>query len=267
MDLDQLLDEYELQQDEWSLTAPTFGKDNQLTVIGWSGWRSKNKLYILFCDICKEDHELFGEGYFSSVKNSLVNIKALPCGCAVYPKWTKQQYELICTRKAKEISCDFVEFTGDWLGAYTKAEFYCIVHGKWESTISNFTNYPRLGCPRCHIRAIDKQKQAYINWVVNQDNFVIAVKFGISGNIRKRLKQQNSKSIFKIIPFVLFDFPDEISCKRAEKECKSTLETCIVLKSEMGDGYTETTHPYNLLEILKIYKEHGGEEIEENYQI
>lgn len=265
MDLKDILQGGMIQQDEWSITQPTFGDSGQLKVVGWCGRRATKKLYILKCMECSKDPELFGEGYFVSIKNSLINIKAIPCGCAVYPKWSKEQYELLCIRKATEVTCDFIGFTGEWNGAYTTAEFYCAVHDKWESTISNFTNYQRLGCPRCHTRAIGSQKQAYINWVVDQNNCVVAVKFGISGNSRKRVKQQNSKSIFKIIPFVLFSFPDEISCRRAEKQCKATLETSIVLKSDMADGYTEATHSYNLIEILNISKEYGGVKIEEYY--
>ena len=40
-------DESELEQDEFSLGRPTFGKDNQLTVIGWNGVLRNHILQVL----------------------------------------------------------------------------------------------------------------------------------------------------------------------------------------------------------------------------
>lgn len=69
MNLEDVIDpEYGLQQDEWSLTRPKFGKEGQLEVVGWSGKSGSNNLYILMCLTCNQDSELFGEGYFRSVK-------------------------------------------------------------------------------------------------------------------------------------------------------------------------------------------------------
>lgn len=66
MNLSELIDDNGLQQDEWSLTKPKFGKEGQLEVVGWGG-RFKSigvKFYILKCKKCNQDTELFGEGVF-----------------------------------------------------------------------------------------------------------------------------------------------------------------------------------------------------------
>jgi len=83
LNLEDVVDpEYGLQQDEWSLSKPRFGEEGQLEVVGWSG-RNKggHKLYILECNKCSQDGELFREGYFRSLKGHLVK-GAVPCGWA-----------------------------------------------------------------------------------------------------------------------------------------------------------------------------------------
>lgn len=151
MNLEDLVDDKGLQQDEWSLMAPTFGKDNQLTVVGWSG-RTKlvcgAKFYILLCNTCKLDRELFGDGVFRSAKSDLVS-GGMPCGCALSPKWSREQYSVLCTRAASEKGHTFISFIGEWRAQNTKVKLLCTSHGVWESgTIANLIN-KRTGCPGC----------------------------------------------------------------------------------------------------------------------
>lgn len=141
-----------LLQDEWSLSERTFGGHGQVSLIGWSGRSNiKNsgaKYYILKCSVCSQDHELFGEGVFRSVKGSLIS-GALPCGCAFNPKWSQEQFYTICTRKAKELTYVFSGFVGEWKGRKTKIKMLCIKHGEWSSgTISNLISRG-AGCPLC----------------------------------------------------------------------------------------------------------------------
>lgn len=149
MNLEDVIDpEYGLQQDEWSLTKPKFGKEGQLEVVGWSGKNRANKYYILGCSKCRQDCELFGEGYFKSLKSNLVKCN-LPCGCSKNPSWSKDQYTTRCARKAKELGHKFRGFVGDWKGVYTKIRMFCEKHGEWcggtvDNLVSNGT-----ACPRC----------------------------------------------------------------------------------------------------------------------
>lgn len=155
MNLEDLVDENGLQQDEWSLTAPTFGEDNQLTVVGWSGKCFYNKHYILKCMRCSEDLELFGQGYFRSKKGHLVRGQ-VPCGCTRTPRWSEDQFAILCSRKARELGYTFLGFVGDWKGAYTRTEVLCEEHGEWSSgNINNLFSIHR-GCPKCHAEAIAK---------------------------------------------------------------------------------------------------------------
>lgn len=327
MNLEDLVDENGLQQDEWSLTTPTFGEDNQLTVVGWSGKCFYNKHYILKCMRCSEDLELFGQGYFRSIKGNLVKGQ-IPCGCAFNPKWSKEQYYIICSRKAKELNYTFLGFIGVWRQNTTKIRMFCGEHGEWSGgRIADLINQNR-GCPACgrestreastkpedvlvqSFRASGgfhpdtefwrsgrltkkgykgywymsctecgeigesyvsnlqrghrpcacskhRQQECYINLIIS-DNLLIAIKFGIANSSKLRTKQQNSSSVYLIEHHSAYHFPDVSSCKRAERECKQELETGIVSKAELPDGYTETTYAYNLDKIVEIYERNGG---------
>ena len=158
MNLEDLLDENGLQQDDYSLSGVVFGEEGQLEVVGWSG-RDKwsNKFYILKCNKCSKDSELFGEGYFRSLKGNLVN-GAVPCGCSKIPKWSKEQFAVLCSRKAKELGYTFLGFVGEWKGAHTKIKVLCEKHGEWSSvTINNLINGGQ-GCPGCGVDAVVEAK-------------------------------------------------------------------------------------------------------------
>lgn len=331
MNLEDVVDpEYGLQQDEWSSTIPTFGKDNQLTVVGRSR-RDKSsgvKFYILKCDKCSQDTELFGEGYFSSRKGDLVK-GAIPCGCSGSPRWTGEQYSVICSRKANELDYKFLGFVGEWKAQNTKIKMSCDKHGEWNSgTIASLISMG-AGCPGCKSESISKfhkksddvmiqsfldtgafhpntkfwrsdrkdsrgvkvywfmscpecgkagesfsgdlqqgkrpcacnmhrQQKAYVNWVVDICNNAVAIKFGITSNSDRRIKEQDSKSAYTLKQHSIYQFPDVASCKQAERECKRELECGVLNKTEMLDGYTETTWCHNLDKIISIYIKYGG---------
>lgn len=327
MNLEDLVDEKGLQQDEWSLTRPKFGRENQLTVVGWSGKQSRNKYYIIKCDNCCKDSELFGNGYFRSLKGDL-NRGISSCGCTV-TRWTKQQYEVLCHRAAVDMGYKFTGFCGDWLGSVTKVFMECNSHGVWSTgTIINLLR-GRRGCPKCkyaknagrsrkpdsemiasffasgafdqdtkfwrsdrktkkgsiaywyvecpvcqyiaevcsgdlqrgvkscECRNRSHQKQAYINFILDGD-LIIGVKFGIATDSTKRTQKQNYTAVYKITNHETYIFPSNDTCRAAERECKETLETGIISKNEMPDGWTETTYTGNLPKIVEIYQKHGG---------
>lgn len=327
MNLVDLLDEKGLQQDEWSLTAPTFGSEGQLTVIGWSGRNWSNKLYILKCSKCSDDNDLFGEGYFRSMKGDLLRLK-VPCGCSKSTNWSREQYTTLCTRKAKELGYTFLGFEGEWRSKSTRIKMLCDKHGEWNSCIINRLISRGRGCPGCKADLTSerltkpddvmiasflasgafhpdtefwrseritkagykshwyvscpecgeigesfsgdlqqgsrscgcsdqRQREAYINWILDNSK-LIAIKFGIASNTMRRVKNQNRNSIYQVLNAYKYTFADVISCKAAERECKSTLACGVINKQEMADGHTETTSVQNLSKIEEIYKKHGG---------
>lgn len=153
MNLEDIIDpNYGLQQDEYTLSNITFGKDQQLKLIGWSG-RDKChiKLYVAQCSVCSNDTELFGGGIFRTRKS---HIKAgkVPCGCSAKPEWSRSQWEVLCTRNARKIGVEFIGFSGQWLASKTRVNSLCFKHGQWNSgTILSL--YNGNGCPECRTDA------------------------------------------------------------------------------------------------------------------
>ena len=332
MNLEDLVDENGLQQDDYSLSGVVFGEDGQLEVIGWSGKDGSNKYYILKCNKCSQDRELFGEGYFRSLKGGLVK-KKVPCGCSNNPRWSKEQYVILCLRKAKELGYTFLGFAGEWKGQTTKIKMLCEKHGDWSSgVIANLINIGH-GCPGCGVEATReavrkasikpddvmiasfhkpkafhpdtkfwrserlnsrgranywhvscpecgedgestrsnlqigqrpcacspmRQQECYINWIIDEHNNAVAVKFGIANNSKSRVKSQNRQSAYEVRQHQVYTFPSVQSCKKAERECKKELDCGIILKRDMPDGWTETTWTYNLQRVVAIYKRNGG---------
>ena len=329
MNLEDLLDENGLQQDEWSLTAPTFGKEGQLQVIGWARKNSQNnKYYILKCIKCSKDYELFGDGYFKSLKGSLITGR-VPCGCALNPRWSKEQHFIRCSRKAEELNYLFLGFHGKWLARKTKISMMCSDHGIWNTGDISNLNIGNNGCPTCALENISKlnsktddvmiasffasgafhpdskfwrsarltksgyrqywymscpeceeiadststdlqrghrpclcsknrQKEAYINLLVDDNNNTVSIKFGVAVDSKERTKKQNRASTYDVQQYSVYAFTSVQSCRKAERECKQQLECGVVLKRDMPDGYTETTWAYNLEKIIEIYERNGG---------
>ena len=97
-----------------------------------------------------------------------------------------------------------------------------------------------------------------MNLVVDVHDVVVAIKFGIARDSKQRIRQQNSRSVYRLKQHSVYTFPSVAECKKAERECKEELDCGIVLKRDMPNGYTETTWLYNLEKIEEIYKRNGG---------
>lgn len=131
MDLNELIVE-QLNEDDWSKSGATFGDQGQLQVLGWSGKRRGDKIYILHCSECAKDPELHGEGYFKSLKFSLVRAKPqIPCGCADHVHWTEKQYVTLAKRKLKLWNIEFLGWAEPYNKAETRVRLSCSVHGEW----------------------------------------------------------------------------------------------------------------------------------------
>ena len=129
----------------------------------------------------------------------------------------------------------------------------CPVCSETSETLSSSLRSGHLPC----LCSPNRQKQAYIN-LISDGTTPVAIKFGIANSTENRLKRQNYSSIYNIVNFCTYIFPTKQSCQSAERECKRVLECSIIPISEMLDGYTETTHIYNIDKIINIYKRYGG---------
>ena len=124
----------------------------------------------------------------------------------------------------------------------------------------SMSNQLQDGCRPCACSG-HRPQECYVNWLIDNNNMALAIKFGVAVNSESRAKRQDSKSIYVVRQHSIYFFPDVASCKKAERECKQTLECGVLTKEEMPDGFTESTWVYNLDKIISIYEKHGGKRI------
>lgn len=129
------------------------------------------------------------------------------------------------------------------------------------TTVETTANSLVKGCRGCECGK-HRQRQAYINLIKDED-LVLGIKFGIANDAAKRVKDHNKKSVFEIENLLVYEFETREFCREAEKHCLNTLECGIFSKEEFRDGWTETTHLFNLNAVCDIYKQYGGTKIED----
>lgn len=224
--------------------------------LGWSlhfsGYRTKIRL------LCNEHGE-----WDTGTLNHLMNERGCPlCKALTTSKWNKLNKPLPTEQMISYFmeSCAFSPDTKFWKSdRKTKAgyqDFWCRWCPECGEVSETRTKDLKGGCKSCSC-GTQRQQQAYINLVKDEDH-IIAIKFGIANNSKVRVKTQNSKSIYEVVNHSIYEFPTSVDCKAAEKECLNKLDCGIIPKLEMLDGYTETTYPINIEEIIDIYKNFNG---------
>lgn len=145
----------------------------------------------------------------------------------------------------------------DEIGSAGWKEFWMVCCPICNQTCRSRSVSLQAGFLPCGCGGVNKQKECYINLVIDK-NSIVALKFGIANNSERRLKTQQSRCCYKIEQYAVYEFSSVSSCKDAERECKEVLPCHFLVKSAMPDGYTETTHIRNLNTITDIYEKHGG---------
>lgn len=143
----------DIQQDEWSLTRPTFPtlKGGTLTVVGWSGRQGTSKCYIVECSECKKDKYLNGEGVYKITKG-VISKWVIPCGCSKKTHFSKSQYFEIIRRASEQKGYTMLGFLNDpqkKITATTKIRVSCQKHGEWSTTSVTKAVSQGVGCPGC----------------------------------------------------------------------------------------------------------------------
>lgn len=129
-------------------TGKKFGKEEQLTVLGWSGKYRSAKKYVLVCIECSKDPELFGGGYFSATLPNLESGR-VPCGCAKAHKRTETQYCIEATRACTSLGLEFMGWEGVFSGTGVKCKIVCPSHGVYSTTTLNSLLNQQSGCRKC----------------------------------------------------------------------------------------------------------------------
>lgn len=133
----------------------------------------------------------------------------------------------------------------------TKIILDCPHHGAQRGSLGRVRK--GIYCQECSRM---NQRIFYVNVV--SDNQPVAIKFGVTNNYSRRLKNQQRTCKFDITKLAVFDFKSAIACRDFETHLKNIFKCGIVSKTDMPDGWTETTQVGNTNKILKMAKEFGG---------
>lgn len=117
------------------LLGTRYGEHNQLKVIGPDlSKKYEFKRYLVECDICKKDSEMFGNGIFSITKDKLISNK-VPCGCSRTPRYTQNQWEILVKRACIKQDYTYVGKLSDRFSALTKLHLRNNKNGfEWKTT-------------------------------------------------------------------------------------------------------------------------------------
>lgn len=143
---------------------------------------------------------------------------------------------------------DYSLATGDT--SKSRFKVICPEHGEFTTTVTN--HLCGKGCVRCSDgdRGYSCKKSGVFYILKITDN---VIKFGISNNFDKRLKDIIKGSCFDISCMYKFNFEDGQIPREIESEViASDIVRSVVSRCDMVSGYTETTYLYNLTKILSI---------------
>lgn len=138
--------------------------------------------------------------------------------------------------------------------------YWKVCCGDCGDTYEAATVWVRKGVRGCRCNA-NRPLYSYISGVYD-DKLLVALKFGITKDLEGRVSSQGRATVYDLKLLAAWLFKDSLSCRNAELECKHKLFTPVVSKTDMPDGWTETTYTYNFDNIAKIYEEHGGVKVE-----
>lgn len=146
----------------------------------------------------------------------------------------------------------------------------------WRSerkTSQGAKNYWYVFCPSCNstgesttsdlkrgFRPCDcfsNPRQAYVN-IIYDDGFPVAIKYGITTNLKDRIYRQNKKSAYETENFGLWKFETKELCRAAEALCKREFPFPVLNSAEFIDGWSETTSILNLDRVIRIFETNGG---------
>jgi hypothetical protein len=216
--------------------------------IGWAGGFTGSKSMCLILCPAHGEH---------SVRLDTVLRGSSSCKMCVSGRLVKPDEHYITKFTELGDYCDGTKFTKSTrvnsVGSLVYWHVYCpVCKDTFEATASNLYR----GTLPCHCSK-HNQRFAYINTALDGAE-IVALKFGISATPDSRKKKQDRDSIYSIEPYGLWEFSTRHDCRKAELVCKKLLQTGVLTREEMKDGWTETTYPSNIDDIIKIYENHGA---------
>ena len=157
--------------------------------------------------------------------------------------------------KFREVHGDFYDYSTvtEFKNCKHKVIVTCPSHGEFSITPDNHVQ--GKACPLCGGNGFQPQNPATFYILrVSED----VIKFGITNNIERRLKELSRKSSFDITVLYSFKFDDGYTALNIENRVykDKSIVRSVVSKADMKEGYVETTYASNLSKILDIVYEY-----------
>ncbi|AGN51514.1 hypothetical protein VPLG_00075 [Vibrio phage eugene 12A10] len=159
---------------------------HNLKVVGSEKSKGKDRKFILECDVCSKDKELWPLGSITSFKGCLVKNR-IPCGCGGKTNWSEAQYKIKVQRECSQRGYVFHGWGGKYKGAHTTLDLSNPKTGnRWQSTSIDSFLSRGSGDPE---EAKQRQKESgvfygyYPQRTKEQDNLYV-IRFKRDGTIK-----------------------------------------------------------------------------------
>lgn len=133
---------------------------------------------------------------------------------------------------------------------------------QWNALLNNtLTN--KYSCPSCAHRGFNPVKRSllYILKVLNSAREVVAYKYGITNNFKRRLENMRLKNTHEIEVIATWGYKDGKKARMHENSIKKEFKSFLT-KADLPDGHTETIGPEHL---MKLYTFQSGQYLSETY--
>lgn len=157
--------------------------------------------------------------------------------------------------KFKEVHGEKYDYSlvGEFKNCKQKVDVLCNDHGIFKITPDNHVQ--GKGCPLCGKSGYQPQNKGmfYILQVTPD-----VIKFGITGDMKRRLQELNSKSSFDLKLLYCFCFENGYIASQIENEIykDKSIARYVVSRADMPSGYVETTYLSNISKILEYVSKH-----------
>lgn len=186
------------------------------------------------------------------------------CSVASRTNIIKTPYDTViknCLKICQWCGYDFIGFENGYQNNKSKFNYICPIHGIQQVAYNLFVNKGSR-CPLCTVYGYKEDMAGYF-YVYKWDHDILDsfIKFGITNrNLKSRIREQAKHTEYKPALVICKKFADGKIPKKIEDEIKDTIQPLSVVSKEVfPDGFTETTHYYNLENILKILQKYDNE--------
>lgn len=190
--------------------------------------------------------------------------RGCPC-CAGQKRYTDEEYIFRINSIGEYKKFRFYSKTSeDKLRQTSYVRLSCICcENIWESLLTNILS-GKYSCPNCARLGFNPLRISHLYLLkISRDDEIIAYKYGITNNFKRRLENLRIYNKDLQISLVgMWGYSDGLICRKHENNL-SVRFSKYLSKQDMPDGYTETINPSEVYDLFMFqnnqYKEyHGG---------